>query len=81
MIWSVHCSGVQDEVHTIGSNRYDRITGDEMKENIDAIWDHPKFDRFYYCTFTHETSQCTLGQLIIGAPVGIFSEISPPIPI
>ena len=27
---------------------------DEMKANLEAIWDHPHFDRFYYFTFTHD---------------------------
>lgn len=27
---------------------------DRMKDNLETIWDYPKFLRFYYCEFTHD---------------------------
>ena len=27
---------------------------DRIQEHKEAVWDHPKFDRFYYCEFTHD---------------------------
>ena len=40
----------QDEI-SVGSVM---AMADEMKANLEAIWDHPNFDNFYYCTFTHD---------------------------